>query len=67
MPQYTFSAEESLIKQVDELAIKDTRSRSEMIYILLQLAIKEKTRKRNAKKDHTEYSAGDMGKSNTTG
>lgn len=61
MPQYTFSTEENVIKQVDELANKDLRSRSEMIAILLQLAVKEKTRKRNAKKDNTKHNSPNMG------
>lgn len=66
MPQYTFSTTENIIAQVDELANRDKRSRSVMIDILLQLAIKEKNRKRNAKKNNTEYDTTNLGKSNAT-
>ena len=52
MPQYTFTSDESLIKEVDEIANREIRSRSEMIDLLLRLAVKEKNRKRNGKKVH---------------
>ncbi len=65
MPQYTFSSEEQLIRQVDELAEKDNRSRSEMISILLQVAVKEKTRKRIAKKVYPEHNASNVYQNNS--
>ena len=50
MPQYTFSQkDDSLIIIIDALAKKDNRSRSEMIVILLQYAVREKTRARKKK------------------
>jgi metal-responsive CopG/Arc/MetJ family transcriptional regulator len=53
--QITFTCPEkelNLIESIDELANTEKRSRSTMILLLLQLAVKEKTRKRNAKKVH---------------
>jgi hypothetical protein len=44
---------ESLVLLIEAEARKEDRSFSQMIGILLQLAIKEKTRKRNAAKDDT--------------
>lgn len=59
MPQYSFSSEEDLIAKVDEVAKRESRSRSEMINLLLQAAIKERERnrvkKQRAKEElHTE-------------
>jgi metal-responsive CopG/Arc/MetJ family transcriptional regulator len=59
MAQYTFSSEELLIRQVDNLASDDDRSRSEMIVILLRYAIKEKTRK-HGKKVHIKHNASNV-------
>lgn len=50
--QYSFSPEPELIETVDEIAKREFRSRSEMIVLLLRMAVKEKNRKRNVKKDH---------------
>jgi len=57
MPQITFTCNEKdleLITAIDELADKDDRSRSGMIVLLLQQAVKERLRKRNAKKLHIQ-------------
>jgi metal-responsive CopG/Arc/MetJ family transcriptional regulator len=57
MPQITFTCNErdmELISEIDELANKDDRSRSGMIVLLLQQAVKERNRKRNAKKLHIQ-------------
>lgn len=51
MVQYTFSSEQEFMEnEVFPLAIREHRSRSEMINLLLQQAVKERNRKRkNAK------------------
>ena len=62
MPQITFTCTEKdleLITSIDELADRDGRSRSGMIVLLLQQAVKERTRKRNAKKVHIQDNATD--------
>jgi len=46
MPQYCFTSEEKIISEVDALAEKDGRSRSDMINILLGQALKERERQR---------------------
>lgn len=47
MPQYTFTDEADFIeKEVDEIAKRENRTRSQMIALLLRLAVKEKNRKR---------------------
>lgn len=54
MPQITFTCNEKdmlLISEIDELADKESRSRSGMIVILLQAAVKERNRKRTKKKE----------------
>jgi metal-responsive CopG/Arc/MetJ family transcriptional regulator len=56
MPQFTFTinkTEEDLLAFIDELSEKEGRSRSSMIVLLLQQAVKEKLRKRNAKQNNT--------------
>jgi hypothetical protein len=58
---------DELYNSIEEIAERENRKFTPMITLLLQLAVKEKNRKRHAKKDNLEYSAGDMGKSNTTG
>ena len=53
MPQITFTCNEkdnSLIEMIDDIADKENRSRSGMIILLLQQAVKERLRKRNGKK-----------------
>jgi predicted transcriptional regulator len=68
MKQYTFLSEEDFIKEVDELAEKESRSRSVMIDLLLHQAVKERSRKKNAKrKDNTEPNAFNLGKGNAKG
>ncbi len=51
MVQYTFSSEKEFMEtEVFQLALRERRSKSEMIDILLHQAIKERNRKRkNAK------------------
>jgi|TARA_R110002126_G_C10141207_1_gene470651 hypothetical protein len=53
MPRLTTSVSEETFKVLKEIALRDRRSISVTIELLLQLAIKEKTRKRNAAKDDT--------------
>lgn len=57
MPQYSFSTQNDvLIKEIDSLSSKESRSRSEMIELLLTQAVKERFRKKNAKqKNNTEH------------
>lgn len=54
-PQLSATVSTELFRQVEELAKKDSRSVSEMVFILLQYAVKEKTRlrKRATKEDNT--------------
>jgi len=57
MPQITFTCSRKdleLIDSIDGIAEKDGRSRSAMIVLLLQQAVKEKNRKKNAKKLHIQ-------------
>ena len=49
-PQLSATVDTELYKQVEELAKKDSRSISEMVCLLLQLAVKEKTRPRKGAK-----------------
>jgi len=53
MPRLTTSVSDETFKVLKEIALRDRRSISVTIELLLQLAIKEKTRKRNAAKDDT--------------
>ncbi len=47
MPQYTFTSEKDFIEQeVDSIALKERRTRSEMIDLLLRQAVKERNRKK---------------------
>lgn len=46
MKQYTFLSEEEFIQEIDEMAIKESRSRSVIINLLLHQAVKERNRKR---------------------
>lgn len=51
MPQYTFTSTESFIEgEVEAIRQKENRTRSEMINILLHQAVRERNRKKNAKK-----------------
>lgn len=51
MPQYTFTSDKEFIEtEVQAIADRENRSRSEMIDILLHRAAKEANRKRNGKK-----------------
>ncbi len=67
MPQYSFTSDKQLIDNVDEIANRESRTRSEMIDLLLRLAVKEKNRKRNGKKDNSQHNTGNMGSGNSTG
>ncbi len=58
---------DELHDEIQELSVREQRKMTPMISLLLQLAVKEKNRKRNAKKDNSKHSAGDMGKSNAEG
>lgn len=61
MPQYSFTSTKELVEdEIQKIADREGRSRSDMINILLQLAVKEKTRKRNAKKVYIERNASDV-------
>jgi len=51
MPQITSRISETLLFQIKELSVKEKRSLSTTIDLLLQQAIKEKMRKRNATKE----------------
>lgn len=58
MPQYTFTSDEDFIRnEVDEIAKREKRTRSEMIDILLRQATKERNRKRK-KVEHENNSIG---------
>ncbi len=47
MPQYTFTSTTDFIeREVEEIRIKEKRTRSEMIDILLRQAVKERNRKK---------------------
>ena len=51
MKQYTFLSEEDFIEEIDDMAKKESRSRSVMINLLLHQAVKERNRKRKNGKD----------------
>lgn len=56
MKQYTFTSDKDLILEIDEIAERESRTRSVMIKLLLQLAVKEKNRKRkNGKEVHIQH------------
>lgn len=49
MKQYTFSSEPEFIEgEIDKIAKKENRSRSEIIDTLLRKAVKEKNRKKKS-------------------
>jgi hypothetical protein len=52
-PQVSATITPELYSDIKDFAEKENRSISLMVAMLLQLAIKEKTRKRNGKKDNT--------------
>lgn len=64
MPQFTFSSEENFIELIDSMAEKESRSRSEMIDILLRFGYKEKTRPRSGKKSNIKNNAPNSCESN---
>jgi hypothetical protein len=45
-PQVSATIDSDLLKDIEKLAEKEKRSVSSMVYLLLQQAVKEKTRKR---------------------
>ncbi len=51
MTQYTFSSIPEFIEEIDAIAKKERRSRSEIIDMLLRQAIKERNRKKVKKKE----------------
>ena len=54
MKQYTFSSEPEFIEtEVDGIAKRERRSRSEIIDLLLRQAVKERNRKKWPKKQQT--------------
>ena len=67
MPQITFTCNKKdleLIATIDEMADKDDRSRSGIIVLLLQQAVKERLRRRNARQNNTTDNSADPRKSN---
>lgn len=66
MPQYTFTSTALFIEgEVEALRQKENRTRSEMIDILLRQAVKERYRKRVAKKGSPQYNSTDLGSGNS--
>lgn len=59
-PQVHATIDQSLYDQIQDLADKNERTLSQMVALLLQQAVKEKTRKRRGtKEDNTEHYASD--------
>ena len=55
MPQYTFTSTKLFVEgEIEAIRQKENRTRSEMIDILLRQAVKERLRRRNAKKVHLQ-------------
>ena len=55
MPQYTFTSTKLFVEgEIEAIRQKENRTRSEMIDILLRQAVKERLRRRNAKKVHIQ-------------
>ena len=46
MPQVSATLSKKLIEDIDELAVNSERTRSDMISVLLQSAVKERNRKK---------------------
>lgn len=59
MPQYTFTSDMNFIEIIDSIALKENRSRSEMISILLKIGVREKTRDRSVKKSNIKNKSSD--------
>jgi len=58
MPQYTFTSTALFVEgEIEAIRQKENRTRSEMIDILLRQAVKERYRKRNAKKVYIQDNA----------
>lgn len=57
-------SDENLIPDILEIADREHRSKSEMIDILLHLAVKEKNRKRHGKKVHSQHNASNIHSNN---
>lgn len=51
-PQIHSTIDQELYDQIDELARKNDRTISQMVALLLQQAVKEKTRKRRGNKEN---------------
>lgn len=51
---------DELHSEIEEIAKRESRKLNAMITLLLQLAVKEKNRKRNGKKVHTERNTTDV-------
>jgi len=58
---------DELYSDIEELCKRENRKIAPMITMLLQLAVKEKTRKRNAKKIHISDHATDEHQNNAGG
>jgi hypothetical protein len=67
MKRVSIVLEENLFDSIKKISDDIDRSMNYTISLLLQQAVKEKNRKRNAKKSTTEYHSPNLGKSNTTG
>lgn len=50
-PQVSATVDNGLYSQIEEISKKEKRTMSEMVYLLLQYAVKEKTRKRKGAKE----------------
>jgi len=60
MPQYTFTSTKLFVEEeIEAIRQKENRTRSEMIDILLRQAVKERLRRRNAKKVHLQNNTTD--------
>lgn len=59
MPQYSFTCDTEFISIIDGLAVNESRSRSEIINILLKIGLKEKTRNRSGKKNNSQHNTSD--------
>ena len=56
---------QSMINDISEIALRDNRTFSQTVALLLQQSVKERNRKRkNAKKDNTQHNPNDLGESN---
>jgi len=63
-PQVFATIEQELYDQIEELARKNDRNLSQMVALLLQQAVKEKTRKRHGKaKNYSKNNSQNVGQS----